>query len=295
MDADKLLYGEGLEELFQRVKRETVRTRLVQGAGLLIMALVLLGALLYTRAWWLILFILFAAVFGSLPLGEARRFARHMRSLKIHKAGIEMPMPLRALHGRAFIPATDVARVDLHTDPYVPLVEIQLKAGYEAPVAVIEKEFIFDWFGFVDALRQLGLPGVEETFRRPGATVGRYTPNPYGVRRLRGQFVGLGLILGAVVAFVWTGVPDKAVGLGVAVPAVLLILVYLVYVNRSVPIRLVLAKDRFVVRTLAGTREFPLHDVELHVGGASVTIRELTGRIRQFDFVDPGTLGPLRS
>lgn len=243
--------------------------------------------MVYTREWIVLLFVFFALGFGLLAISEARRFSRDLGAPSVREDGVDLPMKLGRLGGRSHVPKSMISRVDLHADPYGLLVEIALKDGGRTPSVVLEKDFILDWAAFVAALRRLGIVSSQlpSTSARRGAA-GRFR-NHYGVRRLRGQGVVVGGLMGMILAVVFLSIPDRLLALAVGLAAMLMVLAYFLFINRRVPLDFSVQRNALSIRTMTGVREFPLDRSKIYVGGSRVLVQDQGDRWWLFDFVNP--------
>ncbi len=261
------LYGKDSQEPLARLKSRSVRERFLQAAGLMAMASILLVAAILSGVPAIV-------VAALVPL-------------------IRLPTPLVRIGRSDFLSRDRIERLDLHESPYRPYIEFFLVNGSSSKSIILEKEFIFDWTGFLEALSKMGLVGIaKETPLPEGVAAVRNTHAVRKLQRVFSTFVVLTLVVIAILIF--SGVRGILSILG-GLLAILTMFAVLSYEARSVPLRFAVDGGNLRVRTTFGQRLFRLHESDMYIGRERLLIRGRDGRIWEFRHIDPDVIRYLAS
>lgn len=285
--ADQVLYGSELEPIFQLLKERTVRTLALQGFGLSGMALMLLTVSWLTAEWALALLGLLVLALALVPMTQARDLDRRMENLLVTTEGIRLPMPLRQLGGSSLLPRQAIARVDSQKYPNSPRILFHPARNFTVRPVTLEKDFIFDWTGFMRAVNALGVEGADVPPTPGERPMSMDLKNPQAVRRLRSIFSGFGVLAGVLLGIGYIAASDKLLGLAVAALLVAFLLTFLLYRTRGDAIRIRVQNGSLTVRTPLGSSEYPLARVHMFAGATRVTIVDSHGAVHEFTSIDP--------
>ncbi len=286
------LYGKDSQEPLARLKSRSVRERFLQAAGLMAMASILLVAAILSGVPAIVVAALVPLLFSLFPLAEVRTIQR-LRAVEIFDDGIRLPTPLVRIGRSDFLSRDRIERLDLHESPYRPYIEFFLVNGSSSKSIILEKEFIFDWTGFLEALSKMGLVGIaKETPLPEGVAAVRNTHAVRKLQRVFSTFVVLTLVVIAILIF--SGVRGILSILG-GLLAILTMFAVLSYEARSVPLRFAVDGGNLRVRTTFGQRLFRLHESDMYIGRERLLIRGRDGRIWEFRHIDPDVIRYLAS
>jgi hypothetical protein len=288
-------YGPELEGLFVHAKAQILRERRVLGIGLISMAVLAPLIPFFSGASWssiafIAILTIGPGIMGLLALLEAKRLEHDLRNVEVSNVGIQLPLPTSRIGGKSFVERGQIQRVDLHESPYLPYVEVLLRGDSQTRRLRLQKNLVFDWEGFVDALGALGM--VSGKFPRDRRVIEQVAeiPNTYAVKTLRKILLALGLILGMVLGIVWLKEGTSLRGIAIAGFITLGTASFVTFESLSVALRFKVIEGQFHVKTLPKSYVFSLRNLRVFAGSQAVTIQPGDGRFYRFRFVDPEAL-----